>query len=1234
MTAILVPQIFSASNGVDMPDKNSTEKIEEINSTIVELLRTEIKKMIELMLYITSAIELIYEAVARIAAALCSESHAACMSYVGKYSAIIRLLDVLFKLDSMKDMKGSMKNDFSRYKRAIGTHSSRSNESILEEMMELQLFLSSQDPQKSKNYILLTIRERLKNIRGFDRVLNEILDLVVSNLENNVYVTPDEKFGLIRLVPHLMVIVDGDSSDAKSFNVFKKSNAHALQRILKRYPVVPLFGDMTITVLYILERAQHFNRGALGDSWTLDTSAFNGSKYADADMNPDYDIRVHWASIRTEYSSFAVLFTNFVNQLSRSNHDPSKEQVSSNSPLGRAVLESSKIACDLTLKGISLLSQWKVQVLMMMAWKYSHPSVLTAKSDTSSSFSNPYSNGAGKDQLGAEYEQVIQNNFTDEELSALVDVVSLIKSLSTMLDNAHTRLAPMFRAHQHHRLQQVTRNDMLPLMHRVDKRKKAGLLAPLLQIVNFVADYGSSADKEVDEEYKVYSRKQGQVNVPHQVRVVSVGAARLYLLRSKVHGVFDERSVYRLKAGLLGKADLEKDDITLLEAFYSESFFFPCLLDFHNTLREVSSLADIRHQEFHLELTKCVQFPIEMSLPWLLIERAIATHAMPSECGNAHVPMVEKVLFMLDIYNDVAYDALHVLCQQHLFDEVEAETNLVLEQTIMAISESTYVYFKDLSASSMLEAGFKRKIEGIRGTRFLTLGRQHLDSVMSQRHVSLLGRTLNFSAPFIQVVVRKVFMDIDTAISKFEGSDVCHAVELKVLLDIIRHTHKGLACTFELQAYPLIFHEANEALIQSPNGRIMKHILMSVDMDIITNYSYNCTTNRFIRSPELSTSPTLQDKIPRARAAPVKTGAVHNAYGSMCCKAFEAHGKTTRGFFGRVHIEAVLALAGCVPTRPGVFLIFETCLNALTVKLQDAHDYIAVLRDSIPECRLPPFTQHVGRCVEYFDDSLRHLLDFDDLKSELFQILREIGNTVLFLKDLSDSICVSFPLAAQSTTHGIKSYPLDHLLDSKVYPTLANAASLLPQSGDKSMFQHVLKHMETIVLENKLFQGWTEIPSDNVRLSPTTAPSTGFHITWSAITFLSCLNTPDTVSDATRFGDGFIVAGCIILHLLRQREIFELTDFCRHILRVHAHDCRAAAFDEVLADNNDGSCLPAVANAQSESVIAAAAESCSVQEGIFSMLEATWRVSESLTDMPDESDGRRIFLIRAPRHKK
>ena len=1187
------------------------------------------------MLYIKSAIEIIYEAIARIAAALCSESHVACMSFVGKYSAIIRLLDELFKLDNMKDMKGSMKSDFSRYKRAIGSHSSRSNESILEEMMELQLFLSSQDPHKSKNYVLLTIRDRLKNIRGFERVLNEILDLVVSNLENNVYVTPDDKFGLIRLVPHLMVLVDGDASDTKSFNVFKKSNAHALQRILKRYPVVPLFGDMTITVLYILERAQHFNRGALGDSWTLDTSSFNGSKYADADMNPDYDIRVHWASIRTEYSSFAVLFTNFVNQLSRSNHDPTVEQLSSNSPLGRAVLESSKIASDLTLKGISLLSQWKVQVLMMMAWKYSHPSVLNVKSNNSSTVSSPYNNGASKDQLGSEYEQVIQNNFTDEELSALVDIVSLVKSLATMLDNAHTRLAPMFRAHQHHRIQQVTRNDMLPLMHRVDKRKKAGLLAPLLQIVNFVADYGSSVDKEVDEDYKVYSRKQGQVNVTHQVRVVGAGTARLHLLRSKLHGVFEERSVYRQRAGLLGKADLEKEDIALFEAFYDESFFFPCLLDFSNTLREVSSLSDLRHQEFHLELTKCVQFPIEMSLPWLLIERAITSHTIPSDLGNAHVPMVENVLFMLDIYNDVAYDALHVLCQQHLFDEVEAETNLVLEQTIMAMSESTYAYFKDLSASSMLEAAFKRKVEDIRGTRFLTLGRQHLDSVMSQRHVSLLGRTLNFSAPFIQIVVRRVFMDIDTAIGKFEDSDVCHAVELKVLLDIIRHTHKGLATTFELQAYPLIFQEVNEALISSPDGRIMKHLLSSIDTDIITNYSYNCITNRFVRSPDLSTSLNLaQDKIPRARAAPVKTGAVHNAYGSMCCKAFEVHGKATRGFFGRVHIEAVLALAGCAVNRPGMFLIFETCLNALTSKLQDAHDYIVVLRDSIPDCRLPPFTQHVGRCVEYFDDSLRHLLEFDDLKSELFQLLREIGNTVLLLKDLSDSVCVSFPLAAQSTAHGIKSYPLDHLLDSKVYPTLANAASLLPHSGDKSLFQHVLKHIETVVLENKLFQGWTEIPSDGVRMSPTNAPSTGFHITWSAITFLSCLTTPDTTSDTARFGDGFTVAGCLILHLLRQREIFELTDFCRHILRVHAHDCRAAAFDEVLADNNDGSCPPSVPTAQTESVVAAAADCCSVQESVFSMLEATWRISEKMIDMPDESDGRRIFLIRAPRHKK
>ena len=233
---------MATSDGTVQSDLDAAARIEEINTTIIELLYTEMKKIKTLMAYVSSSLDLVCEIMTKIAMA--SECSGCSASFLGRYSSLLKLLDVLFKLDSMKDMRGSMKSDFSRYKRAIGSHNSRSNAGVLEEIMEIQLFLSNHDPHKSKNCTLLTLRDRLKTIRGYERIFTEILELILNNLENGVYVTPDERFGLIRLVPHIMVIIDGDLSDLKSINVFtfKKINLSSIQKVLRRYPVVPLFG--------------------------------------------------------------------------------------------------------------------------------------------------------------------------------------------------------------------------------------------------------------------------------------------------------------------------------------------------------------------------------------------------------------------------------------------------------------------------------------------------------------------------------------------------------------------------------------------------------------------------------------------------------------------------------------------------------------------------------------------------------------------------------------------------------------------------------------------------------------------------------------------------------------------------------------------------------------------------------------------------------------------------------
>ena len=73
-----------------------------------------------------------------------------------------------------------------------------------------------------------------------------------------------------------------------------------------------------------------------------------------------------------------------------------------------------------------------------------------------------------------------------------------------------------------------------------------------------------------------------------------------------------------------------------MEEFYHTSYFYPYLLDLNNCVTKVQAntlwmetvlttcqmidLGDLWYREFYLELSKKTQFPIAMSLPWLLTD--------------------------------------------------------------------------------------------------------------------------------------------------------------------------------------------------------------------------------------------------------------------------------------------------------------------------------------------------------------------------------------------------------------------------------------------------------------------------------------------------------------------------------------------------------------------------------------------------------------------------------------
>ena len=90
---------------------------------------------------------------------------------------------------------------------------------------------------------------------------------------------------------------------------------------------------------------------------------------------------------------------------------------------------------------------------------------------------------------------------------------------------------------------------------------------------------------------------------------------------------------------------------------------------------------------------KRIQFPIEMSMPWILTDHILTTKDSS---------YMECVLYPLDLYNDSAHYALTVFRKQFLYDEIEAEVQEHTTTTDLWFQTKKYFFvpFRSTCAST------------------------------------------------------------------------------------------------------------------------------------------------------------------------------------------------------------------------------------------------------------------------------------------------------------------------------------------------------------------------------------------------------------------------------------------------------------------------------------------------------------------------------------------------------
>jgi cytoplasmic FMR1 interacting protein len=322
------------------------------------------------------------------------------------------------------------------------------------------------------------------------------------------------------------------------------------------------------------------------------------------------------------------------------------------------------------------------------------------------------------------------------------------------------------------------------------------------------------------------------------------------------------------------RKDIEQKHIDKMISFHRLSYHWTALLNLSKTLESCCDLSQLWFREFYLEMTMGarIQFPIEMSIPWILTDFILSTQ---------EPALIECLLYQLDLYNDAANYSLKRFKKKFLYDECEAEVNLCFDQFIFKLSDAVFTYYKQIASCMLLDKGFKQECQRI-GINIRTPPATRYEILLRQRHFQLLGRQIDLNKLITQRINVSLLRSLDAAISRFESEGLFWIITLDQLIDVNRLCHRLLSKDlFSLADFDNLLAEASNQVFAN-NGRITLHACHEVLGDIVPNFCFNLTTRRFIRSTHLQTHHQRQKPPPINYSYEFGSRSLNAAFSNLC----------------------------------------------------------------------------------------------------------------------------------------------------------------------------------------------------------------------------------------------------------------------------------------------------------------------------------------------------------------
>ncbi|MGH0116617.1 UNVERIFIED_CONTAM: hypothetical protein FKN15_012212 [Acipenser sinensis] len=799
--AVMLYTWRSCSRAIPQVKCNEQPNRVEIYEKTVEVLEPEVNKLMKFMYFQRKAIERFCNEVKRLCHAerrkdFVSEAY---LLTLGKF------INMFAVLDELKNMKCSVKNDHSAYKRAAQFLRKMADPQSIQESQNLSMFLANH------NRITQCLHQQLEVIPGYEELLADIVNICVDYYENKMYLTPSEKHMLLKVMGFGLYLMDGNVSNIYKLDAKKRINLGKIDKFFKQLQVVPLFGDMQIELARYIETSAHYEEnkskawskggsvllkhdtegqvmgfglylmdGNVSNIYKLDakkrinlgkidkffkqlqvvplfgdmqielaryieTSAHyeeNKSKWTctQSSVSPQYNLCEQMVQIRDDH-------IRFISELARYSNS---EVVTGSGLDSQKSDEEYRELFDLALRGLQLLSKWSTHVMEVYSWKLVHPT---------DKFCNKDCPGTAE-----EYERATRYNYTSEEKFALVEVIAMIKGLQVLMGRMESVFNQAIRNTIYSALQDFAQMSLREPLRQAVRKKKNVLISVLQAIRKTICDWEGAREPPNDPCLRGEKDPKGGFDIKVPRRAVGPSSTQLYMVRTMLESLIADKSGSKKTL----RSSLDGPIVQAIEEFHKHSFFFTHLLNFSEALQQCCDLSQLWFREFFLELTmgRRIQFPIEMSMPWILTDHILETKE-PS--------MMEYVLYPLDLYNDSGYYTLTKFKKQFLYDEIEAEVNLCFDQFVYKLADQIFAYYKAMAGSVLLDKRFRAECKNY-GVIIPYPPSNRYETLLKQRHVQLLGRSIDLNRLITQRISAAVYKSLDQAISRFESEDLTSIV--------------------------------------------------------------------------------------------------------------------------------------------------------------------------------------------------------------------------------------------------------------------------------------------------------------------------------------------------------------------------------------------------------------------------------------------------------------------------